>query len=401
MFGVVPSCFKLTFIVLQLPKADDRILDCCQYFTLSHSSRVFLWTDDRNLALQAEANGIPSFGNKDFSLEEILSFMCYNDSAADPSESWSCSTSDRTVGGLRIPSKKPSVSSGWEAKSNLLADSVAVLKSSDHHGKTLPVDFPPDRKSARPIKAPHPEQRIITEQNAALNAFLARPQITTLLLALVEAIALPIYSALLHLVADGDPVKLRRSVLGKDDPGPSQWTFDRCCELMIQHWDAFRLLYGASTSEQSAFDSMDIDMKNSSTTPYMHQARNVTAFHDLTTSITAISPDKGSPEQWLASLKTRHPSSSDASSIAHAEQGLQHLWDISHNLTLSQKLPPLTDRAMNRMTTTAISFLFLGPPRFDTNGIQPNEPYDWWLDEENRVCIHTIIRCLDTLNIAS
>lgn len=44
------------------PRPDDAVLACCLYF--AQSSRVSLWTDDRNLALLAEANGIPTIGRE-------------------------------------------------------------------------------------------------------------------------------------------------------------------------------------------------------------------------------------------------------------------------------------------------------------------------------------------------
>jgi len=45
--------------------ADDSILACCLYFAARDNvQQVTLWTDDRNLALRAEANGIPTLGGR-------------------------------------------------------------------------------------------------------------------------------------------------------------------------------------------------------------------------------------------------------------------------------------------------------------------------------------------------
>ncbi len=56
-------------------------MDCCQYFAAlpqlqaeptASANRVSLWTDDKNLALQAEIHGIPTWGNKAFSMSELV-----------------------------------------------------------------------------------------------------------------------------------------------------------------------------------------------------------------------------------------------------------------------------------------------------------------------------------------
>jgi hypothetical protein len=81
---------------LQLSKADDRILDCCEYYQndihdFSRTNEVILWTDDKNLSLQvrsfpedasyieltamplqAEIHDITCIGNRAYSAEQIL-----------------------------------------------------------------------------------------------------------------------------------------------------------------------------------------------------------------------------------------------------------------------------------------------------------------------------------------
>lgn len=65
---------EMTNDVSQLTKADDRILDCCLYF-MQQSADVRLWTNDRNLSVLAETNGVPTIGGRGISFSGILAFV--------------------------------------------------------------------------------------------------------------------------------------------------------------------------------------------------------------------------------------------------------------------------------------------------------------------------------------
>lgn len=321
-------------------------------------------------------------------------------SVADLSESWSSDTSERAAYKSRNLSRNPSVSPDQILQANILDDHVAVLQNSNHQTQTklqrIPHAAPAVNKhSLRHIKSHQSDRRTVIEGQPALQAFLSSPDITTLLLALEEAIALPIYMALLYLVADGDPMKLRLSILGKDDPGPSGWTFTRCCELMIKYWDSFTLLYGSSIWENSTSDTMDIDMTDIPNEPLALHQHQSTASHALTTSITSSNPDRLSPERWMASLKPRYLDDNSASNIVSAEHGLQHLLEIATCHSHFHDLPSLNDKLMNDLTTSAISVLFLGPE------CTRNGPAGWWLDDSNRICIEIIVQQLGTLRRVS
>lgn len=67
----------LTWTAFQLSKADDRILDCCEYFkndvhVFGKKHNVILWTDDKNLALQVRVWGCIFVG-----LCVVLMIFCF------------------------------------------------------------------------------------------------------------------------------------------------------------------------------------------------------------------------------------------------------------------------------------------------------------------------------------
>lgn len=287
-------------IAFQLSKADDRILDCCEYFkndmhVFGKKKNVVLWTDDKNLGLQvrvqqlpiisyaddiehlqAEIHDIPHIGNQSFSAEQVIGaaqdvYRARSNTnmgtATDTPRSWKSSplrpANPVSPHAPHTQQKRPHAanaskdfkSHGRGITSSIWANSSAVARKGKVSGqhdkaraKSLPLLTSPP--TARP-KTHQAGYRLASSPPTPRDSpkSTAPPRLADAIALMQNSTPSPsnVNTALGHIIAfplydlllaevSRGQPTLLRQFLGPADPGPAHWTGADSMQLLLRGW---------------------------------------------------------------------------------------------------------------------------------------------------------------------
>ncbi|KAJ9114304.1 hypothetical protein QFC22_005756 [Naganishia vaughanmartiniae] len=286
-------------------KADDRILDCCEYYQNqcaktdnASKNKVVLWTDDKNLSLQAEIHEVPCIGNRYYSVQQVIDSVRHGGASvenrlvvkhevgamlpislpsslpkrpawigSDPSSTLSQRPSSNisptliTKKPLLIsPTLKKSLavthtsnqqlhrkardraldSSVWAEPAKLKkqnASSSVSSTTSRAQDATLSISIAVNI-STTPASSSRPVPATTTAPRLAEAVDIINNHSATpncISIALGHIIAFPLFDLLLQHVGKGEPTVLRQFI-GTKDPGPGHWNAKDCLDLMTRAW---------------------------------------------------------------------------------------------------------------------------------------------------------------------
>ncbi|KAJ9096416.1 hypothetical protein QFC21_005238 [Naganishia friedmannii] len=293
-----------------IAKADDRILDCCEYYQTKSvhadkatKTKVVLWTDDKNLSLQAEIHAVPCIGNRRYSVQQIIDSVSHGDARVErrpvvKEEAVATLSSASTNSLPKRPSwvapdhlptlaKPPALhilptstakksltvthqsnqqlhrkardraleSSVW-AEPAKVKKQKASLSPSSTRNRAPDVTFNisiagnistrPASSLSRPVPPTAISPRLAEAIDIINNQTATPKRIST---ALGHIIAFPLYDLLLKHVSKGEPTLLRQFI-GPKDPGPGHWNAKDCLDLMTRAWGfGLNWMYAAASSE--------------------------------------------------------------------------------------------------------------------------------------------------------